>query len=685
MKSILIKGIKFFIPALISIGIIAMAGIYLLSFILGPPDLSKAQTTIYYSKSGDVIGQEQGLEQGYYVPIDDISPHMIDAIIASEDQHFFDHGGFDLKRIFGAALTDLKTMSLREGASTITQQYARNLFLSHEKTWKRKISEAFYTVRLEMHYDKETILEGYLNTIYFGHGAYGIEAASQHFFNKTAEELTLAEAAMLAGIPKGPTYYSPFNDFDKAKQRQQRILQHMYDEEMISEQDQFLAKWAQLSFNDSQDTVEKRFAPHFFDTALLEAAHILNMDPELVRSSGYHIYTTLEETLQKTLDSTVQNTVAKDSDIEVGAIAMSPETGGIQALVGGRSYEDSQFNRAIQAKRMPGSAFKPILYYAALEHGYNAKTRLISKPTAFKLDNGEVYQPSNFNDYYAYEPITLAQALAVSDNIFAVKTNLFIGTDALIEAAHRFGIERELPEVPSLALGTASVSMADMTTAYSRLANGGKAVDAHTIQKIVSQDGKTVFERDVNDDTLTTVLDPKKAFILTQLMTGMFDTSLNGHMTVTGADIAHELTREYAGKSGSTESDRWMLGFSPNIVTGVWNGYDDNRTIDRVAESGYAKDIWANFMERAHEGKPVASFEKPEGIISLNIDPNSGLRATPYCDTSRVMYFEKGTEPQQYCTQHMPSDELDIPHPRDEVDDDKKGVFEKWFDILFGL
>ncbi|MUV37432.1 Peptidoglycan glycosyltransferase [Lentibacillus sp. JNUCC-1] len=682
MKNQILKTLRITILGLAGLGIISIATIYLIAFILGPPDISTQEKTRYYDRTGDVIGEEHGLREQFHTALEDIPPSVINAVIASEDQRFYKHGGFNLKRIIGAAIADLKTQSLKEGASTITQQYARNLYLSHEKTWQRKLYEAFYTIRLEMHYDKDTILEGYLNTIYFGHGAYGIEAASRHFFDHPAEDLTLAEAAMLAGIPKGPSYYSPFNNYANAKKRQEHILNQMHEEDFVSKQAMFLAQRAHLDFRDPEQASEERFAPHFLDTVLKEAAHILEMDPEIIRSSGYKIHTTLDSALQQSLIDTAQNTIATKSDIETSAIAMAPESGSIRALIGGRSYDDSQFNRAIQAKRMPGSAFKPILYYAALEHGYNAKTRLVSKPTAFKIDDGEVYTPSNFNDYYAYEPITLAEALAVSDNIFAVKTNLFIGTDKLIQAARKFGIDRELPEVPSLALGTAAVTMADMTTAYSMIANGGHEVKAHTISSIESKDGKTVYERTPTVPDAEPVLDPKKTFILSKLMTGMFDTSLNVHMTVTGAPIAGQLSREYAGKTGSTEADRWMIGFSSDLVTGVWNGYDDNRTLKKAKESMYAKQIWADFMEKAHAGQSKKTFQAPPGVVGVKIDPESGLLATPYCDTRTTLYFEQGTEPKHYCNVHMPGDPQKAPKEKDK--NNEKGIFEKWFDVFFG-
>lgn len=672
--------IRRFIVGVIAIGVSFFIGVYLLSYLLGPPKLTNEQNTIYYSQSGDVIGEEHGLQSRYQVNLEDISPDLINATLAIEDKHFFEHHGFDLKRIVGAVLKNIKSMSFKEGASTLTQQYARNLYLSQEKTWTRKVREAFYTIRLEMFYSKSEILEGYLNVIYYGHGAHGIEAASHYFFDKTAKELSLAEAAMLAGIPKGPTYYSPLNNEDNANKRQKRILQAMLNANTITKQAYDEAIQEQLTYTAHEESESEALGPYFQDTALKETSRLLKLDPEDIRSGGYEIHTTLNSNLQKVLEKQVHATIDSSSEMEVGGMAMDPDTGAVRAMIGGTDYAKSPFNRAMDAKRMPGSSFKPFLYYAALENGYNATTMLLSKPTVFDLEDGEVYQPSNYNDYYANARIPLAQALALSDNIYAVKTNIYLGADKLVDTAEKFGITSKLPAVPSLALGTATVSLKEMVTGYGILANGGQDIDLYTIDSIVDRNGKTIFER--KNKPGDKLLDPKKAFILTQLMTGMFDRELDGYTAVTGSTIADKLTRLYAGKSGTTSSDSWMIGFSPRLVTGIWTGYDDNRTIEVVAESAYSKNIWADFMEAAHQGIDQENFPIPDGVVGIPIDPATGERATPYCDVSRIMYFEKGTEPQVYCSKHFPED--DSGSDQDNTDDvkEEEGILEKWFNLF---
>lgn len=650
--------------------IMFIASIYVIAFLLGAPQLTSEKNTTLYSAQGKAFGEERGTENRQWIPLAEMSPQVIEATISVEDRRFFQHKGLDFKRMIKASLTDLRTLSLKEGGSTLTQQYARNLYLTHEKTWTRKLKEAFYAIRLEMFYSKEEILEGYLNTIYYGHGAYGIEAASQFYFNKPAHSLTLGEAAILAGIPKSPTYYSPIHESERAKQRQRHILNVMLHQQTITEQEHYLASREVLAYSPSFQSKRRFIGPHFQDAVLQEAADILQLDIESIQSGGFDIYTTLDVKKQTALDQHIANVIDPTSDIEIGAIALDPSNGAIQALAGGRDYEESSFNRALHAKRLPGSTFKPFLYYAALEKGYNARTMIASEPTVFTLADGETYEPHNYNGYYANKPITLAQALALSDNIYAVKTHLYLGPETLVDTAKKFGISSEVPPVASLALGTASVSVEEMVKGYAMLANGGVNIRPYTIEKIVNSHGKTVFNR--SEPLEKKVLDPKKTYILTDLLTGMFDPELNGYMNVTGSAITDKLTRVYAGKSGTTPSDSWMIGYSPSLVTGIWTGYDDNRTMTKVPEFSYAKDIWADFMEAVHSEKDNPSFQAPDGVVGIPIDPTTGKRSTPYCPSSRIMYFEVGDAPRQYCTDHVHNSE----------EEKQQGLFKQWYDFF---
>lgn len=655
--------------SLFALPIIGFFSLWIIIKILGPPPLSFEQNTLFYGKNEEVIGQESGSENRQAVSLNEISETFIDALIVTEDQHFFTHQGFDIRRIARAALSDVQHLSLKEGASTITQQYARNLYLTHDKTWKRKIKEAFYTMRLEHFYTKAELLTGYVNTIYFGHGAHGIEAASMHYFNKEAAQLTIAESAMLAGIPKGPTIYSPRNNEEKATERQRLILQLLHENGKISTSEWQEATNEKLAYVPINEQNRETIAPHFQDIALQEAAKILDISKSDVRSGGYHIYTTLSPDDQHVLNKEVTETLDDGSAIEGGAIAIDPQTGGVRALVGGKSYEESSFNRAVQAKRMVGSTLKPILYYGALNHQFTPSTKLMSEATTFQLEDDETYQPRNYNGYYADKPITLAQALALSDNVYAVKTHLFIGPDHLSSLGEDFGISSDLPEVPSLALGSASISLVEMTIAYSHIANYGKEIKSHTVEKITDPLGKIIYERPKKDGKQK--FDKNKMAVLTSLLTGMFDDSLDGYMEVTGAEVSEQLTTTYAGKSGSTSFDSWMIGFSPDLVTGVWIGFDDNRPIEKQAHTTYAKKIWAASMEHMHAGKEAQPFPLPKGVVAVSIDPSSGMLASPNCPNAIVLVYEKGTEPTEYCPEH--SETGDAP---------PKGLFKELLDLF---
>lgn len=666
-----------------------IAVLLIASFLLGPPSLERIENTIYYSQDEEVIGEAFGNEKRYWVPLTDIDDKLEKAIITTEDQHFYQHFGFDFKRLAGAIWKDVKSWSFREGASTITQQYARNLFLTHEKTVERKLYEAFYTVRLEMFYDKEELLEGYLNTIYFGHGAYGIEAASRYYFDKSAKELTWAEAALLAGVPKGPSNYSPFNNMEKAIERQQLILKNLYNKEVIDQNTYEQALEEPLHFSEERNIVQKGIAPYFQDVVEKELAEILELSEEEIRSGGYKVYTTLQANQQEAMNQAVEHTLAS-GEIQVGAMAMNPQNGAVTALVGGADYEASPFNRATQAQRMPGSAFKPILYYTALENGLTAASTMMSKPTVFQLEDGKTYQPSNYNGYYANEPITMAQALALSDNIFAVKTNLYVTPERLVRVAkEKFGLESELEAVPSLALGTEAVNVKELVTAYSVIANGGMEVKPYTVEKVLDARGNIVYDREEqkqerafsffkDNDKEKQVLRADLAYILSEMMKGMFDRDLNGYMSVTGSTIADELDNHYSGKSGTTASDNWMVGFSPAVTAGVWVGYDDNRKITKSEEEAYSKKIWAEFMRTAHKELSFQEPERPDDVVEVMIDLKTGLVANDHCPQAYPMLFVKGTEPKNQCTIH-----LDDENSTTEQVVEENHLLENWWEWLW--
>lgn len=617
-------------------------------YALGAPDMKQEQTFTIVDHQGEILhdGEEK------ITHIDELPAYIVEGMLLAEDRHFYDHYGLHMKGIARALVRNIEAGALKEGASTITQQLARNLYLSHEKTWTRKLKELYYTIRLEMFYSKDELLTAYMNTIYFGHGAYGIKDAANLYFDKKASDLTIAEATMLIGIPKGPTYYSPYNDFNNATERQRYILKQLLRAEVITEANYYEAKSEPLTLAEKKEEAINS-NNYFIDYVWQEATQQAFNEEELLQQE-VTIETTLDRSLQEENKRTIEAASISEDDLELGTIALDPQTGAIRQMTGGKNYTTSSFNRAVHAKRMVGSTFKPFVYYAALEHGFTATTMLQSEPTVFTMGQ-DTYEPSNYHDYYAYQPISLAQALALSDNIYAVKTHLFLSAATVIETTKQFGITASLPEVPSLALGSASIPLIEMVQAYAMIANGGYDVTPYAIEKITAKDGRILYEKE--ETKKKRIFDKETTFLLTHLMTGMFDRRLNGYMEVTGASMIDQLHHEYAGKSGTTSSDSWMIGFSPKLVLGTWTGFDDNRKMQKQADKAFAKELWANLMQFAHEAEEEKlTFSVPEDIVAKVVDVETGLLATEDCDVTRTTYFKRGTEPTIACTHETPVD-----------------------------
>ena len=573
------KWIKYTIFS--TVAILFAVGVGLLALriyaqIAGAPPLTVPKASVFLDSNGSRIGDYFTAERRYWVELDEISPYLVDATIAVEDKDFYDHNGFDYSRIASAVLTDLKAQSMVEGASTLTMQLARNLYLNHNKTWSRKLQEALYAYRLEVFYNKDEILEGYLNTVNYGHGMYGIEAASRYYFGKSAVDLTLAESALLAGIPKGPSIYSPINDFEKSIDRQLVILKLMEEQNYISKEEWDRATTEKFTFKNEQWTASNSIAPYFIDTVWQEASEILEKEHLNVREGGWTIKTTLNQAHQMAAEESVSNNMPA-SDLQVGFVSMDVKTGHVTALIGGRNYKESPFNRVTQAVRQPGSSIKPILYAAALENGFTPLTLQDVGETTFTYDNGRAtYKPQNVNGQFADGAMTLAQAIAISDNIYAVKTLEEIGYDSFRDMLKRFDLNYTDSNNPSIALGTIETSLYDLTSAYNTIANHGQQSKATTILEIKDSKGNVIYKyKDSNNEQ---VISEQDAFILTDMMTGIFDPVFSDYSPATGVSIRPRMTHTYAAKSGTTVSDQWLIGYTPSLTAGVWNGYDQGNS-----------------------------------------------------------------------------------------------------------
>lgn len=616
--------------------------------VAGAPTLSVPKASIFLDAQNNPIGDYFTEERRYWTNLDEISPYLIDATVAVEDKDYYDHRGFDYSRIAGAVLADLKAGSKVQGASTITMQYARNLYLTHEKSWNRKLNEALYAYRLELFYSKDEILEGYLNTVYYGHGMYGVEAASRYFYGKSASELTLAEAAMLAGVPKGPTYYSPIADFEKAANRQQVILRLMNDQGKITSEEKERAVAEAITLKNGDWVATKSIAPYFADVVRAEATEILATKNLNFSEGGWTIQTTLNQAHQKAAEQAVEKNMP-ESELQVGFVSMNTDNGFVTALVGGRDYSTSSYNRVTLAERQPGSSIKPILYATALENGFTPLTFLDVSETTFTYDSGRAtYTPKNVNKEYADHDLMLAQALAISDNIYAVKTLEKIGYKNYREMLKRFDLAYSEEDNPAIALGTTETSLYDLTNAYNTIAAGGEKRTPTTIVKITNARGEVVYE--YKPPEKQQVLSKENAFILTEMMTGIFDPVFSDYSPATGLSIRPRMTHTYAAKSGTTNSDQWMIGFTPNLTAGVWNGYDQGKTLSVQEDMAASKQVWIDFMETVNDGKANTAFTIPNGVQAATIDIDTGKLATDACPNQRIMYLKTEEIPTEKCS-----------------------------------
>lgn len=629
---ILIKIIS--IPIIIFI--LGNLGVYIYCLLTPKMEISKSQSYYLYDNKNELVSQTDD----EWISLDKISKNVIDATISTEDKYFYKHIGFDYIRIIKAFVTNIIKGNKSEGASTITQQYARNLFLKFDKTWERKLEEALLAVELEVHYTKDEILEGYLNTINYG-GVFGIEEASKYYFGKSSENLSLAEASLLAGIPQSPNNYSPVKNYNLSKERQKIVLKLMLNNKRITKAEYNEAINTELKIIGKKENSNYMSINYFRDSVLEELKTITQVPTSTIETGGLKIYTTLDNTAQKSLENAVYSYINDNTKVETAAIMLDPNTGGVLALIGGNNYSKSQFNRATKAKRQVGSTMKPLLYYSALESGFTASSAFTSEKTTFTFSGGKNYSPKNYNDKYAEGPISMETAIAYSDNIFAVKTHLFLGEANLINTAKRLGITSTLSEVPSLALGTSEISLIEMASAYSCFASLGYKTTTHFIKKIEDSKGNILYE---NKEEKELLLNPSLTFILNEMLTSTYNKNFINYNYPTLISLLPEITHKYAIKSGTTDTDLLIIGYNKNAVLGVWNGYDNN---DKISSSDYSyhKNIWIDTMESYFKEKEASWYEIPSNVVGVLTDPITGNLATEETQNKEMFFYLKGTEP----------------------------------------
>ena len=630
MKKLLLLT-KIFIFTFFSI-IIIILSLYAYAFITPKFNINTSKSITYYDKYGNDLFQER--EKNDYVELSNINDYVKNAIVSIEDKNFYNHKGFDYLRIAKAMFVNIKSKKIKEGASTISQQYIKNLYLTFDKTWERKIQEALLTLELETHYSKNEILEGYLNTIDFGAGNYGIKEASKYYFNKEPKDLTLAEASIIVGIPKNPSYYNPVTHYKNAKDRQKDVLSSMVKNKLITTDDMNKAYDEELKFYGKNDKVELSSIYYYKDAVLKELSNIKEIPSSLLDMEGLKIYTNLDKDVQKNLENNVDREM-KDTTLQVASVVIMPTNGKIVALIGGKDYSVSQYNRAYSSKRQVGSTIKPFLYYSALENGFTPSSTFLSERTTFNLGD-TMYSPRNSGNIYANKNISMLSAIAYSDNIYAMKTHLFLGTDMLSKTIKRVGIKTEVKENASSALGTTEINMIDFSNGFITLANEGKHESPHLIEKVTDNTGKILYEYKYNEDY---VLNKKYVYILNNLLTSTYNYSLINYTSPTLVSIGNELKGKYAAKSGSTSTDYWTVGYNKDYLMIVWAGNDDNTDV-KSKDSKITKKIWAKTITSIKDNKNEW-YDIPKGITAASInsisgDPNSN---------GFVCYYEKGSEP----------------------------------------
>ena len=615
------------------------------------------ETKEYAIEPEMLIGRTETKRTGNEVlSFEEIPENLKNAIITAEDQRFFSHYGIDPRGILRAMMKNISDNQVRQGGSTITQQLVKNTFLSPERSFRRKFAEAFLALALENNMSKEQIFALYCNEIYLGQygstGVHGVEQASEVYFGKKLNELSLAESAAIAAMIKNPNRFSPANNDEAASDRRNFIVAKMAEAGFASQDQVDNALNATLALA-KPSTKFHAIAPHFLDAATRELGERFDGD-YLNTNFNMRVYTTVDTNLQALAERAVTKRLAaldkiygkKGVKLQASLVALDPQTGHVLAMVGGRDYHESQFNRATDAMRQPGSTFKPFVYATALERGYTPITLLDDRPSEFLHASAKPYKPENYGDSYAMTNITLKTALAKSSNVVAVKTAFEAGLNNVVEKAEEFGFENVKP-YPSLALGTMEVTPLQLAAAYASFANGGKRVDPIFIDRIVSGEERTLYSAPEREDS---IISEQTAYMITDMLQATVERgtarSANGAL---GSKVA------FAGKTGSS-NDGWFVGYTPNLVTVVWVGTDTNEDLHATGGE-IALPLWVEFMRASIQARPElggSAFAMPKGMTTVVVDPETGMLADQYCPMSERVVMRSASVSNIKCMLHQP-------------------------------
>ena len=676
---------KYFVVALLLVPLLLAAALYGLFAVFGrdlptpqtPHEMEASVATTIVDRSGDFV-DVLFVEDRTPLKLARIPPAFTQAILAIEDRHFYQHWGLNPVSILRAFKADILRGRVAQGASTITQQLARNLFLDHRRTLGRKIREAILALRIERSFSKDEILELYVNQIYFGEGAYGLTTAARRFFGVDPEDLTLEQCALLAGLPGNPAAFSPRRHPEAALARRNRVLRAMRETGAIDEETCERATATPLVLREAgggQGTSGAYF------TEMVRQELTRQYGSTSVYHAGLRVETTLDLELQRVAEEALERHL---QDLEVrnaypylrgradvtlaahglpreaelpsrlrlqgAVVAIELATGAVRALVGGRDFAESAWNRAVQAPRQPASSFKPFIYAQALRRGYRTTDILLDEPAGFRIPGfaDSVWSPRNFDPDF-YGPVTLRFALAKSINVPTTRLLADIGVQPVIDLAHRLGIQSSLPPVLSLAMGTGEVNLMEMTSAFSVFGNQGIRVEPHLIERIVDRYGHTLS---THEPASAQVLDPQTCYLVTSMLRSALDFG-----TAYSARAEYGLTLPAAGKTGTADdyNDAWFIGYTPALAVGVWVGFDYRIPIggaDTGTGSKAALPVWAAIMKAVEERGGYRDFEVPAGLTFAQTCRESGCLAGPACPNPVEDVFVAGTAPQEYCTLH---------------------------------
>jgi 1A family penicillin-binding protein len=673
--------------AVAAFGIVAIGSgaVYLTGLSRGLPDAAAMSKIGEMDQATAVLDASDQLaftiykEQRIDVPLSGVSPVLIKAILAIEDQRFYEHHGFDVRRILSAALANIRHRRVAQGASTITQQLARQSFLTPDKTIRRKLQELILAARLERQYPKSRILELYLNKVYFGDGFYGVEAASRGFFGKHASELNVQEAATLAGLVKSPSSYAPTVSLERATARRNVVLQAMLDGGAVARPEWQAARASKIVVRDGLRAGEPH-GQYFKEQVRRELVDRFGW--QRVYQGGLRVYSTIDMKMQAAAESAVADSLKiiderrlalaarratakaqpapalSDLDaLQAALIALDPQTGHVRAMVGGRDFNESNFNRAVQARRQPGSAFKPFVYATAIEAGYTPATMIDHLDEPIETLQG-AWTPED--EHSSATSMSLRTGLRTSSNRAAVRLLQEVGIPETVKSAKEMGVG-DVPSVPSLALGSGEVTLQSMATAYAAFANHGLVPHALLIRRVEDRDGRVLFEE---RDSSSRAISDTTAFLMTTMLADVVNAGTGSRARQMG------FTLPAAGKTGTTNdfNDAWFVGYTPSLVAGVWVGFDQPHTI---LPNGFAADLavpmWTRFMKAATIDDKPEWIAPPPGITTASVCRLSGKLATIGCQDAEVVsdsgrperrsmvyteYFARGTAPQTYCDLH---------------------------------